>query len=205
MGCKNRNCLQCVWNLASTTGVTQKLSCTNSDYKIRKNFNDAASAETCKGYLEDDPNFQVKVVRDTRETLMKNIHQMAVNNGYYGQIEAILDYFSPDTIGSPKEITCDDFNVVTEVQFGGNEGIYLDCYAEGRIQPECEKKRWHIGTYKTLDTSISAMQILGTFGGTLTYYAAQYLWENGVRFLSERELRIRALQKRQKEREVKGP
>ena len=89
MGCKNRNCLQCVWNLASTTGVTQKLSCTNSDYKIRKNFNDAASAETCKGYLEDDPNFQVKVVRDTRETLMKNIHQMAVNNGYYGQIESM--------------------------------------------------------------------------------------------------------------------
>lgn len=75
---------------------------------------------------------------------------------------------------------------------------YLDCYAEGRIQPECEKKRWHLGTYKTLETSLSAMQTLGA----LTYFASEYLWENGERFLSNRDLRIRALQKRQKEEEA---
>lgn len=109
---------------------------------------------------------------------------------------------SPDTYDSPKEITCDDFDVVTEVQFGGSEGIYLDCYAEGRIQPECEKKRWHLGTYKTLETSLSAMQTLGALGGALTYFASEYLWENGERFLSNRDLRIRALQKRQKKEEA---
>lgn len=112
------------------------------------------------------------------------------------------DSCSPDTYDSPKEITCDDFDVVTEVQFGGSEGIYLDCYAEGRIQPECEKKRWHLGTYKTLETSLSAMQTLGALGGALTYFASEYLWENGERFLSNRDLRIRALQKRQKEEEA---
>lgn len=111
-------------------------------------------------------------------------------------------YSSPDTYDSPKEITCDDFDVVTEVQFGGSEGIYLDCYAEGRIQPECEKKRWHLGTYKTLETSLSAMQTLGALGGALTYFASEYLWENGERFLSNRDLRIRALQKRQKKEEA---
>lgn len=79
---------------------------------------------------------------------------------------------------------------------------YLDCYAEGRIQPECEKKRWHLGTYKTLETSLSAMQTLGALGGALTYFASEYLWENGERFLSNRDLRIRALQKRQKEEEA---
>ena len=79
---------------------------------------------------------------------------------------------------------------------------YLDCYAEGRIQPECEKKRWHLGTYKTLETSLSTMQTLGALGGALTYFASEYLWENGERFLSNRDLRIRALQKRQKEEEA---
>ena len=132
------------------------------------------------------------------EMLMKGIHQMVVDNGQFQSAEAILDYFSPDTYDSPKEITCDDFDVVTEVQFGGSEGIYLDCYAEGRIQPECEKKRWHLGTYKTLETSLSAMQTLGA----LTYFASEYLWENGERFLSNRDLRIRALQKRQKKEEA---
>lgn len=127
---------------------------------------------------------------------MKGIHQMVVDNGQFQSAEAILDY------DSPKEITCDDFDVVTEVQFGGSEGIYLDCYAEGRIQPECEKKRWHLGTYKTLETSLSAMQTLGALGGALTYFASEYLWENGERFLSNRDLRIRALQKRQKKEEA---
>ena len=122
---------------------------------------------------------------------------MVVDNGQFQSAEAILDYFSPDTYDSPKEITCDDFDVVTEVQFGGSEGIYLDCYAEGRIQPECEKKRWHLGTYKTLETSLSAMQTLGALGGALTYFASEYLWENGERFLSNRALRIRALPNRQ--------
>ena len=130
---------------------------------------------------------------------------MVVNSGNFAAAEAILDYFSPDTYGSPSEIACDDFNVVTEVQFGGNEGIYLDCYAEGRIQPECEKKRWHLGTYKTLATSLSAMQTLGALGGSLTYFASEYLWENDERFLSDRDLRIRALQKRQKEKEAEKP
>ena len=120
----------------------------------------------------------------------------------HDNIEVNMVTDSPDTYDSPKEITCDDFDVVTEVQFGGSEGIYLDCYAEGRIQPECEKKRWHLGTYKTLETSLSAMQTLGALGGALTYFASEYLWENGERFLSNRDLRIRALQKRQKEEEA---
>ena len=38
----------------------------------------------------------------------------------------------------------------------------------------------------------------------LTYFASEYLWENGERFLSNRDLRIRALQKRQKEEEAEN-
>ena len=33
---------------------------------------------------------------------------------------------------APKRSPAMTLDVVTEVQFGGSEGIYLDCYAEGR-------------------------------------------------------------------------
>ena len=169
---------------------------------IRQHFGGCSTAATCKEYLEDDPSLKITVVRDTREALMEGIHQMVVENGQFDAAVAILDYFSPNTYSTPKLITCDDFCITTEVQFGGSEGIYLDCYAEGRIQPESPEKRWEIGTYKTLETSLSAMQIFGALGGALTYYGRKYLMENIGRFLSDRELRVRCLKQRQKEKEA---
>ena len=65
--------------------------------------------------------------------------------------------------------------------------------AEGRILQDGEKGLWHLGTYKTLGTSLSDMQIFGKLGGTLTYFANKYLWEQGDRFLSDRELKVRAI------------
>lgn len=126
---------------------------------------------------------------------------MAVNSGHYAKTEDILDYFLPDTLGSPAEISCDDFMFVTKVGFGGSEGIYLDCYAQGRIQADGEKRMWHLGTYKALDTSLSAMQILGEWGGTLTYFASKFLWEHSDRFLSDRELLARAIREKHKKHE----
>ena len=202
MKCDERNCWGCAWRAIIGPVDDPTLCCGHTSHQVRNSFAGYTTAENCKAYLRDDPGLKIKVKRDTREMLMKGSHQKVVDNGQFQSAEAILDYFSPDTYDSPKEITCDDFDVVTEVQFGGSEGIYLDCYAEGRIQPECEKKRWHLGTYKTLETSLSAMQTLGALGGALTYFASEYLWENGERFLSNRDLRIRALQKRQKEEEA---
>lgn len=160
MKCNERNCLWCAWRAATGPENDPTLCWRTSIKSGAASFEVGNTAENCKAYLRDDPGLKIKVKRDTREMLMKGIHQMVVDNGQFQSAEAILDYFRPDTYDSPKEITCDDFDVVTEVQFGGSEGIYLDCYAEGRIQPECEKKRWHLGTYKTLETSLSAMQTL---------------------------------------------
>ncbi len=58
-----------------------------------------------------------------------------------------------------------------------------------------------MGTYKTLDTSLDAMQTLGELGGTLTYFANKYLWEHSDRFLSDRELRARAIREKKKKSE----
>src|SRR5699024_3628879 len=184
MKCDERNCWGCAWRAIMGPGDGATLCCGATSHQGRYSFAGYTTGEDCKAYLRDGPGLNIKVKRETRDMLMKGIHQKVVDNGQFQAAEAILDYFSPDTYDSPKEITCDDFDVVTEVQFGGSEGIYLDCYAEGRIQPECEKKRWHLGTYKTLETSLSAMQTLGALGGALTYFASEYLWENGERFLS---------------------
>lgn len=129
MKCNERNGLSCAWRAATGLENNSTLCCGHPSSQVRHRFGGCNTAENCKAYLRDDPGLKIKVKRDTREMLMKGIHQMVVDNGQFQSAEAILDYFSPDTYDSPKEITCDDFDVVTEVQFGGSEGIYLDCYA----------------------------------------------------------------------------
>lgn len=191
-------CWLCVWRHIIGSGNNSTLGCGHPNPRIQKQFNGRSSAETCREYLEDDPDIKVSVARESRESLMKGIHQMAVDSGHYAKAEAILDYFLPETYDSPKTVTCDDFIFVTKVGFGGSEGIYLDCYTEGRIQTDGAKGAWHLGTYRTLDTSLEAMQTLGELGGTLTYFASKYLWEHSDRFLSDRELRAKAIQEKKK-------
>ena len=53
-----------------------------------------------------------------------------------------------------------------------------------------------------INIGLEGIMVIGALGGALTYFASEYLWENGERFLSNRDLRIRALQKRQKEEEA---
>lgn len=199
MKCEQPMCWCCAWRHIVGPGKDLTLDCGHPSDHIRKQFHGSATAEMCKEYIEDDPKIKVKVTRDTRETFMRAVHQMAVDGGHFAEAEAILDYFLPDTRHLPAEITCDEFDFITKVNFGGNEGIYLDCYAEGRILQDGEKGLWHLGTYKTLGTSLSDMQIFGKLGGTLTYFANKYLWEQGDRFLSDRELKVRAIRKKRKE------
>ena len=194
-------CWWCVWRRIVGPGNDPTLSCGHPSDCVRKQFRGSSTAETCKEYLEDDPNVKVKVTRDTRETLMRAVHQMAVDSGDFAEAEGILDYFLPNTRNSPAEITYDGFDFITKVNFGYNEGIYLDCYAEGRISQDGEKGRWHLGTYKTLGTSLPDIQIFGKLGGTLTYFARKYLWEHSDRFLSVRELKARAIREKHKEHE----
>lgn len=200
MKCEQPMCWHCVWRHIVGPGNDPTLSCGHSSDWVQKQFHGCSTAETCKEYIEDDPHVKVKVTRDTKETLMRAIHKMVVDNGHFAEAETILDYFLPDTLGSPAEITCDRFDFTTKVRFGGNEGIYLNCYAEGCISEDGGKGMWYLGTYKTLGTSLSDMQIFGKLGGTLTYFAHKYLWENSMRFLTSRELRAYAIKEKHKEK-----
>lgn len=186
-------CWCCVWRHIIGPGNDPTISCGHPCAQVRKQFHGSSTAEICKEYLEDDPKIKVRVCHETRETLMRGIHQMAVDSGHYAKAKAILDYFLPDTWGSPTEFSCNEFTFVANVSFGNNEGIYLNCYAEGKTQIDGGEVMWHLGTYKTLDTSLAAMQTFGEWGGTLTYFARRYLLEHRDRFVSDRELRAMAI------------
>lgn len=191
-------CWYCVWRHIVGPGNDPTLSCGHPSDCVRKQFRGSSTEETCQEYIEDGPSVKVKITRDTRETFMRAVHQMAVDSGDFAEAEGILDYFLPDTRNSPTEITCDAFDFIVIVNFGSNEGIYLDCYVEGRISEDGEKCRWHLGTYKTLGTSLSDIQIFGKLSGTLTYFARRYLWDNAERFLSDRELRVHTIKEKLK-------
>lgn len=195
-------CWWCAWRHIVGPENDPTLSCGHTSDCVRKQFRGNSTAKICKEYVEDDPRIKVKVTRDTRETFMRAIHQMVVDSGHFAEAEAILDYFLPYTLGCPAKITCDDFVFITDVNFGGNEGIYLVCYAKGRISEDGEKKLWRLGTYKTLGTSLSEMQIFGKLGGTLTFFARKYLWDNSERFLTDRELRVHAIKENDREDKI---
>lgn len=178
-------CLKCAWRRSG--------KCGHPYGHVRKG---STTADACAERVEDNPKIEIKVTRETRESLMRSIHQMAVESGQFAEAEEILDYFLPETHKTQDKITTDEFSFVTRLAFGYNEGIYLDCYAEGRIEAGGKKGRWLLGTYKTLGTALSDIQIFGKFGGTLTYFATQYLREHRERFLSDQELRVQAIKGR---------
>ena len=68
----------------------------------------------------------------------------------------ILDYYLADH-HSTHILTC-EWDTVCNLNFGGNEGIYLDVYAEGNIGNNVEKIR--LGTFKTLYENREAFYIM---------------------------------------------
>lgn len=199
MGCERSRCWDCAWRRITGPGYDPTLSCGHASDSVCKQYCGSSTAETCKEYIEDDPKVRVSIIRDTRETFMRTVHQMAVNSGNFTEAKAILHYFQPYTLRASEKITCNDFEFTTKVDFGSNEGICLSCFAAGRITEDGKDGLWNLRIYKTLDISLNAMQIFGKLGGSLTYFANQYLLENPMRFLTDREVRVSTIREKHKE------
>ena len=105
---------------------------------------------------------------------MNHVHALVVENGAFAKAEKILDYFLPAELDT-HEICSADICSKAIVGFGGSEGIYIDCYLEGCIASDKSYARVSCGTYKTLDESMKAMQIMGELVGSLTYYANSFI------------------------------
>jgi hypothetical protein len=146
-----------------------------------------------------------KIKRDTTKDLFMETLKLVKENGHYDKAATIMDYVLPDEAEDlareDVELTDYRFNFYASVQFGGNEGIYIDCYIAGEYSEteikfinygrgtvEKETKR-HVATLKTLREDLESMMIMGELCGALIFYADQYVNKNIKRYTPTRELK----------------
>ena len=155
---------------------------------------------------EGEFSLKEKMKRDTTRDLFNAVLQLVKDNGHYEKAGAIMDYVLPEIseydARSDIELSAYEFDFYATAQFGGSEGIYIDCWLRGKYTEteikfinysrggvlETETKR-SVGTFKTLRTDLEAMQIMGELCGSLTYYASEYINKNIDRYTPTRELK----------------
>ena len=91
----------------------------------------------------------------TTEELFEKINSILKEKS---KIPDILDYSLATS--NPIPIRTYEFDLRNTLNYGGNEGIYLDLWIEYRV--ENEKRRAAIGTYKTLYEDDNAMHIMAS-------------------------------------------
>lgn len=104
-----------------------------------------------------------------------------------------MDYFHAECYKTMKLTDC-EFDFDAHVQFGSNEGIYIDCSIRGHFdqnEPSDKTQILHCGTFKTLGTSLEDMRIMGELAGSLVYFAREYVNKNLDRYLPQKERRTR--------------
>lgn len=157
-----------------------------------KMFNDY-DREQARVWLEKNfpPQKHTEVLRDTGGSLFSSAVRLAKENGHFGKVGAILDYMLPceheSGIHEKVELTAYEFNFEAVVNYGGSEGIYIDCCLRGKFD-ESGRSVLHVGTLKTLRQDLEALQIMGELCGTLTYYAGQYVDQNLHRYTPNDQL-----------------
>ena len=95
------------------------------------------------------------MIRDFREEFFEKINSILIEKS---KIPDILDYSLATS--NPIPIRTYEFDLRNTLNYGGNEGIYLDLWIEYRV--ENEKRRAAIGTYKTLYEDDNAMYIMAS-------------------------------------------
>lgn len=129
--------------------------------------------------------------RLTAGQLFDNIVQFARNNGDLENVDRINEYYSGCIY--EEKITNYNFDFKQVVNFGGNEGIYVDCYLKGDFGVK-NKKEINIGIVKTLDTDLEACKIMGELCGILMYHEECYINKNFFLFLPNEEFILHRIQ-----------
>jgi len=141
------------------------------------------------------PQAHTEVYRDTGGSLFCSVVRMAKEHGDFEKVTPILDYVLPNEhegrCGKPVKLTAYGFDFIAIVNFGGSEGIYLDCYLRGKFD-ESGRYQLNVGTIKTLRRDLEAMKLMGELGGILTYYADRYVNQHLHRYTPLAQLRAEA-------------
>ena len=145
-----------------------------------------------------------KIKRDTTKDLFLAVLELVKKNGHYDKAAEIMDYVLPNyseySTREDIELSNYRFNFEASAQFGGSEGIYIDCclngeytenelkrynHGKGILEPETKRQ---IGTFKTLKDDLESMKIMGELCGALIFYAHQYVNQNINRYTPAKEL-----------------
>ncbi len=132
-----------------------------------------------------------RIRRYTNKELMELVVEKARQTGDYAKAEAILDYFLPENF-SIVRLTNYEFDFHAIADFGGSEGIYLDCWLSGSFD-DTEETRCKMGTFKTLRDDLDGMKIMAELGGILNYHLSRFVNENINSFSPDKQLKQLAM------------
>lgn len=168
-----------------------KLPLIERNKKFLNLFNDYDRPQVRRWLEEHHPTqAHEEVLRDTGGELFCKVIQLARENGDMERVKPILDYILPsekEDSNEHVELTKYEFDFVPIINFGGSEGIYVDCYLKGAFD-ESKRCSLQIGTLKTLGTSLEDCKAMAELCGALMYHADRYVNENIHRYTPEAEL-----------------
>lgn len=130
--------------------------------------------------------------RDRKSTLFQKMLEMARANEGTAEIYDILDFvhsagYAPIKGRADTYLTDYRFDIVPQLTFGTNEGVYLTLLLEGTFDSSGDRKTL-LGTLKTLHTDIASCRLMGALGGILMYCGHRYIEQEIYRYTPEREL-----------------
>lgn len=121
-------------------------------------------------------NQDVDTQRMTGGQLFDAVMARARENGDLVRFDAINEYVLAEDCEKGK-LCSYGFDLLPAVDFGGSEGIYIDCSLQGKFD-ESGRKSLHIGTIKTLDTDLAACKVMGELCGALMYHESKFVNDN---------------------------
>ncbi len=151
----------------------------------------SAAANLVPGWYHPEEQYQrwlnqeIEGMRLSGGELFDKIMELARGSGDLERFREIEDYTLAEKYPDEK-ISDYLFNLCAVPNFGGSEGIYIDCFIQGSFGGE--KKTMSLGTMKTLRTDLDACKVMGEVCGILLYHENQYVNENLHRFMPKREI-----------------
>lgn len=150
-------------------------------------FHEEDRAAALRWALEQMPAPPVR--RDTPSELFHAVIKLVQNDGLWPEQSTFytITPSGPQVYPPAAVLTDYRFSLWPELNFGGQEGLYIDCVLYGSFDGSC-RDRLHIGTIQTAATDRDTCLIMGGLAGALLYYAKTYLDANLHRYTPDEEL-----------------
>ena len=124
--------------------------------------------------------------RMTGGQLFEAVIARARENGDLARFDAINEYVLPEDCEKGR-LCSYEFDMLPAVNFGGSEGIYIDCSLRGKFD-ESGRHSLRIGTIKTLRTDLDACKLMGELCGALLFHENSFVNENLYLFDSAKSI-----------------